>query len=302
MSIVEWDIPMQLISAEGTLLLNDTTEPDWYYAVIPSASESYAELRITKDDIPQQDGSILHEEFAAGYVVRLTVQYWEQGYPVPSTDVKDQPACRAAAVLAHDRLMLHYRSLLNGATAGRLIYQPTDQNARMFDQIRLAERIQVAVREQESSLTTVSFAVHTPYPYAMDFTQTETVIDDATPTATLTNSGTAPYYPVLRVLGPTDYFSVTNNSVLDSDGNPVTFIYDSSLPGAPTIGGGDYVEIIMFNGTVVLNGDQDSIIAGMDVEFSDFWFLAVGDNEIEVEGVGTFPAPECHILWQNAWA
>ena len=300
MSIVEWDVPMQLISFEGTLLLNDDAEPDWYYKVMPAASESYADLRITKDDIPQQDGSILHEEFAAGYVVKLTLQYWEQNDP-PCTPVT-QPACDAAAVRAHDRMMLHYRSLLNGPTAGRLIYQPTDQNARMFDQLRLAERMQVSVDPQTASLVTVAFAMHSPYPYALDFAQTTTVLTDASPTTIITNDGTAPMYPVLRVYGPTDYFSVTNESVLDAQGNPLTFIYDAALPGAPSIGSTEYVEIIMFNGTVVLNGDEDSIISGMVLLESDFWFLRVGDNQITVEGVGTFPAPDCEILWQNAWA
>lgn len=300
MSNVEWDIPMQLLSNEGTLLINDLTEPDWYYKMVPEQSESFADLRVSKDDIPQQDGSILHEEFAAGYVIRLTLQYWEQ--PANGCLPVLQPACEAAATRAHDRLMLHLRSLLNGPTAGRIIYQPTDQDARMWDQLRLAERMQASIQTAAASLVTVTFAVHSPYPYGMDFAETTTTLTDASPTAILDNTGTAPFYPVLRVYGPTDYFEVTNNSVLDNDGNPLTFIYDAAQPGAPSIGGGDYVEIVMFNGTVVLNGDQDSIIAGMVVEESDFWFLAVGPNTITVSGVGTFPAPDTEILWQPAWA
>ena len=290
MSIVEWGragpglppIPFDLITVEGTLELNrcDGSEP--YYMLIPESCLAISENRVTKDNIPQKDGSILHKRFRTGYTVALTIQYWES----PS-----QPACGGTLVDMHDVMMRHLRAMLN--ESGRLIWEPTDHDARFFDEMRWLKEVTTDV---QAAFVQVSFALDSPFPYALDFEQSSTVIADGTIGTTLDNTGSAPMYPVIRVDGPTDSF-VIRNETTDEE-----IIYDSSFPGAQPIGAGDYAEIDTFKDTIYENGDQTNLKPGIDIEDSDFFALEVGPNQITIQGDGSNPTPTVTFLWQAAWA
>lgn len=288
MSIVEWDcIPFDFVTPQGQMDWNIPAAPgDPLYLLVKESCQAVSAQRVTKDNIPQKDGSILHKRFRTGYEITFKINYYE---------TTEQPACGAVLVDMHDVMMRHLRSVLN--ESGRVIYTPSGQAARFFDEVRWLREV---VTEVQTGLTAVTFALDTPFPYALDFAQIETEID--TSPTTLTNLGSAPMFPVIRVDGPTCGFTIINYDNLDDQGNPKQFIYDADFPGAQCIGAGDYAEIDTFRDTIYLNGDEDNLKDGVDIENSDFFELVVGDNDIVVLGEGTEPAPTVTFLWAAAWA
>jgi phage-related protein len=288
MSIVEWDcIPFDLVTPQGQMDWNEPANPgDPLYLLVKESCQALSSQRVTKDNIPQKDGSILHKRFRTGYEITLKLSYW---------DDEDAPACAASLVSMHDVLMRHLRSILN--ESGRLIYTPSGQAARFFDEVRWLREV---TTEVQSGHTEVTFALDTPFPYALDFAQITTEID--TSPTTLTNTGSAPMYPVIKVDGPTCGFTIINYDSFDDQGDPLQIVYSSSFPGAQCIGAGDYAEIDTFRDVIYLNGDQDNLKDGIDIERSDFFALEVGPNDIVIVGEGTNPAPTVTFLWASAWA
>jgi len=288
MSIVEWDcVPIDLVTPQGQMDWNTpAVDSDPLFLLVKESCQAVSSQRVTKDNIPQKDGSILHQRFRTGYEIALKIAYWER---------KDVPACGELLVDMHDEMMRHLRSILN--ESGRVIYTPTGHAARFFDEVRWLREV---ATEAQSGLTTVTFALDSPFPYSLDFAQIETEID--TSPTTLTNNGSAPMFPVIRVDGPTCGFTIINNDNLDDQGDPKQIVYDSDFPGAQCIGSGEFAEIDTFRDVIYLNGDEDNLKPGIDVENSDFFELVVGANDIVVLGEGTEPAPTVTFLWQNAYA
>lgn len=283
MPISQWNQPSSLVSPQGTIVFN-AESGGYFYVLDATACDAGAGVRVTKDNVPQGDGSILHRRFFEGYEVRLTVQYYETA---------DQIACDEVAVDMHDNLMKILRPLTK--EDGRFYFTPPGQNQRMFDSIRLLERAQVA--PQESTLIVVRFGLDTPFPYAINAAETTTDFSGSNTTQILTNTGTAPFYPVWKVYGSTYYWTITNNTT------GLQIVYNADLPGGQEIpGAGDYAEIDSFRNTIYLNGDEDNLKPGIDIEETDFFPLEVGANEIIITGDGTFPAPDVECLWQAAWA
>lgn len=287
MALAEFSgIPWLLVTDQGNLLLNDVNASDGYFIVLDDGSVGGTTVRSSKDDIPQADGSILHRRFLTGYEVTFAIAY--------ATGPEMFATCRTTPTsqAMNDTLMRHLMELVHDN--GRILYTPTNQAVRLLDQVQLLSGPLVSI---EPGLTRVVFTVDSPFPYSIDYTQIETIIGGSDNPMTLTNGGTAPMYPVFQVYGPTDYFVISNNT------SGLSLTYDADLPGAPSIGMGDYAEFDMFRNTVYLNGDGANLKPGIDITVSDFFPLIVGDNEIEMLGNGTFSSPpaETHVLWQNAW-
>lgn len=271
----QWiDIPFRLESPYGAIDLN-TSSGD-RYLLVPSGCDMGAELRVTKENIPQADGSILHRRWFAGYECRLTIMPW----------VNDVPACDNDLVRMIDMLSGICWSLREaGDNQGRLKWTPTGKPMRMLDDIRLLERLTVAT--DETGLVTCTFSVDTPYPYAQDFTQITTALPGVA-----TNTGTAEYWPVFKIYGPTDAFTLTNTTTGES------IIYDKNLPGGISVpGGGGYVEIDCFRNTAYINGFVLDAKGSIDVVNSDFFPIVVGSNTLTLSG-----APSGDMLWAAAWA
>ncbi len=112
----------------------------------------------------------------------------------------------------------------------------------------------------------------------------------------ITNTGNTDFYPVVRVFGATSFFQMFNESVVDLSGNPLVLQYDSGLPGAVAIGGGDYVEFNFFTGTAFLNGSGANRLAGVDMRYSDFFPLIPGDNFLSIVGASAL------VLSNGSWA
>jgi hypothetical protein len=291
--ILEWDVPFELITPQGTLLFNQQqyvgTTPLGYFNLDPSRCSAGAGRRITRTNLAQKDGEIVHRKFKSGYVVELNCQLWEQ------SGAQGVPACGGVLREMGDLLDLHLNAIENAD--GRLEWSPSEWPVgttppvdRMLDDVRALgpsgqgseSFVSVAVeKDPEGPLTVVTFALLTPLPYVMDAPETTTVI---TAGGTLTNGGNADFYPVVKVHGPTNTFTITNTSVTDEVGNPLEIHYDAGLPGANSILSGHYAELDLFRNTVYLDGNSTNLKAGIDVLNSDFFPLAPGANVLTVGG------------------
>lgn len=284
MSVASWEVAFSLSTPVGTLNLNTLvalpSASTGIYLLNPDGCKAEIPLRSTDDAIPQADGEQMHERFFAGYTMTLSVQLW-QSYDVPACDELLQEML--------DELMLHVRAFAN-PTDGRVYWQPAGAAQRMIRKVQLNSSADITLA---SGLTQIDFQLKSPYPYAWTAAENPPTSLDAT----LTNGGTADFWPVIKVYGPATQFTITNTDVVDDFGVPLQIVYDSSRPGAQAIPGGSYAEIDTFRNTIYLNGDQDNLKPGLDIAVSDFFPIAVGDNAITLVG----GAASATVLWQDAW-
>lgn len=288
MPIASYDfpIPFELSTPAGTCELNAEVTLDsgtGLYLLNPQACKSRVGLRVTNTNLPQKDGVQLHRRWLESYEIDLAVQMWSG---------LDTPACDELLQDMVDNLMLHVRAFQDPPDApdARVYWTPEGKNQRMIKRARI-DGDDEADLTIENGVTQIKFTVRSPYPYAWDASETTTAIS-----ATLTNGGTAEFWPVIKVFGPASTFTITNTSVEDDDGNPLVISYDSGQTGASAIGGGDYVEIDTFFETLYLNGDGANMKPGLVMLDSDFFPVAPGANNITISGA------TADVLWQNAWA
>ena len=185
-----------------------------------------------------------------------------------------------------DDLAIHLWALRDPDSGGRIEWTPTGKAIRMLDQIKIIERETVSI--DAVGIRTVEFTLATRFPYAMDLTEITTSISSGG-AAALNNTGTAEFWPVFKVYGPTSFFTLSNQSTGED------IVYDSGLPGGFAVGAGSYVEIDTFRNVAYINGNQANAKPNIDMELSDFWSLAPGSNAVGITGASV------DILWQNAW-
>jgi len=279
--IVDWTVPFSLITPQGTLVLNAPTTTlggdQGTFLLVPDQCQSQIPLRATDNDIPQQDGETLHERFYKGYLLNLAVAL---------TESTDTMACDTLLQDMADTLMRHVRALTNPVD-GRVYWTPNGASQRMLKNVKLMEP--AAPNLADGGLTIVSFQVKSPYPYEWTQAETTTTIT-AGNSDTLTNNGTADFYPVIRVDAGASSFTITNNSIVDEQGNPLAIVYSGAAIG------GSYGELDCFKGTFYQDGDGANLSGDLDVFQTTFFPLQVGVNVIDVVGA------DIDILWQDAWA
>src|SRR5262249_52653962 len=163
-------------------------------------------------------------------------------------------------------------------------------------------------KDSESPQVDVTFAFLSPLPYVTDFMDYPTTPDATTDwsggSQIIPNNGNTDYYPVLRVFGPADGFEFTNYSVEDEAGNPLTTVYDYTLPGGFAIPSGFYVEMDCFTSITKMHnpgGGTDNAKPCIDVKQTDYWYLAPGNNDIFLLWYGG-PGSHVEIVYRNAWA
>lgn len=283
--IADWSRLTTLTTPAGNLTLN-AASGDQYLLLNPRC-DSGADLRVTFDNMPQADGQMNHTQYLTGYKMRIAVALWKDG----------APACGGDAQTMLDTLGAHIDALRNptGTDVTRIIWTPEGMASRMVNEINLMEKAVVTTEPGGTEgIVTVSFGVVSPFPYEMsEAEQTPATLTGVTgwPDTSITNDGNTTFYPVFRVHGPTAEFWLYNHTT----GKQLH--YDSGNIGASYIGTSEYVEIDMFRGTVVLNGDQDAgYIAGIDFAETDFWGLIPGENAVALVGAST-----ADILWNDAW-
>lgn len=317
MPTCQWvDIPFGLETPAGNIgfnaflsvtnpvtLLANQTGPQWQLDVDKCGAG--ASKRVTRDNIPQKDGEIIHRYFRGGLVMQLGALAVD--VTQAATDAEGvgntvfEPACLNDLVVLFDDLQRKLNSVSNANA--RLSWVPSGKPVRMQDKARWIgpdagggggfQAVQVAI--DDNVFTSVQFALLCPFPYGMDATEISTELS-GTP-VTVDNVGTCPFFPVIKVFGPATSFTIIVENAVT--GQIFNLIYDSSLPGAHAIGGGgDYIEFDFFRETAYLNGDGASRKSGVDIFNSDFWSLTAGLNDVSIVG----DQASATMLWQAAWS
>ncbi len=272
----------------GTLTFNVPTAEGYLFSLDQDACSFNIVVRSTKDNVPQADGSILHHRFLTGVEMVLTVKLWTED---------EKPACDADLANMLDLLSGSFRSLLNaGDNEGRLAWEIEGGSERMLDDARLL--VYPLFTNQGGLNPVVTVTIDSRYPYAEDLNQTLTPCADGVP-VTLTNTGTADFFPVFQVnrLNGSTSASAVNAFTIDNLTTGEQFNYSDALPGAdPISAGGHYAEIDTFGNTIFLDGNGANLKAGVDELTSEYFPLVTGANQILISGC------DMDVLWQNAWA
>lgn len=284
---LEWTIPYLLTTPAGSLAFNTDdvlgSAADGGILLLDDSSIMRAPLRPSLDDVPASDGAIPHPALTSGYRVTLVFRLFQ---------TREEPACDEVLVLLNDLVMKHVNALRSSG-GGRLVWNPSGlRPERMVDDLWWFDDL---IPEKDGAVWKITVGFVSAFPYAEDNAETTTTITDGG-SSILTNDGSAPFFPVMKVYGPTSFFEIVNADSLDSNGDPRRFVYDAALPGAVAIGGGgDYVEFDFFRNTAYLNGSGANRKPGIDVLESDFFPLEIGSNEISIDGA------DVTVLWQDAW-
>jgi hypothetical protein len=170
---------------------------------------------------------------------------------------------------------------------GRITWDSWCGSDRMLDAVRLLS-IADPEEDAEEGATEITFVLDSPFPYAISAAETVVGLSGS---ATLPNNGNVEFYPVFKVNGPSGAWSIENNATGE------LYLYDGSRPGAQAIPGGSYAEIDMFRGGLIyLNGDQNNLKPGVDVEASDILTVAAGGTSYTINGASAT------VLMHDAWA
>jgi hypothetical protein len=296
--ISEWDKPASIVvTGIGTLTLN-YTDPDTRrrFQLDPLKCTSALPVRTTDDDIPQGDGKIPHRRWRSGYGVHLAISL-----VIDEGGGEFSAACDADLVAMEDELGLFVNEmirtgLVSGYPNARYIWTPSGtSDDRMLDRCQLSGTPTLARGELDE--IQYEFDLDTPYPYYMEFTETQTMLA-STGLEVINNAGNTEFYPTVKIYGdPSTYVELVNYSIEDLDGNPLKLVYFSALPGAVAIPvSPQYVEFVFFTGTAFLNGSGANRLAGLDFRYSDFFPLVPGDNMVEIFGASAL------VLSNGAWA
>ncbi len=188
------------------------------------------------------------------YWRRYITPYWGDGSPgVLTVQDVDNGTYRAIECKC-TRMLEIYRA----PAAKTIVFHFVSEDAFFYDPTERVETIGVS---GPGGLT---------FPITFPITFTSADIDE---TISVDNAGEAPTWPTVRVYGPGDNPSLENTTT------------GKTMAITQTLDSGDYIEIDMEAATVMFSdatdGSTTSIIENIS-DASEFWELAVGENEIEV--------------------
>lgn len=276
---LEWDAAHELISPLGSVVFNDLgpiLEDGVTYAYYKLNSSPYQivpAIRATVDNLSQADGSSLQPPYITGLVASLHVEYWT----CVNGNLDDKaPACGTQVREMDDLLTLNLNALRNqGPTPDgtqRLLWQPTGTaGRRMLTQILMSQWMAPVFFGDDGIGVGVTFAVATPFPYAVDEDFVDVDIADGD-TETIPNAGTASYSSVVNVAGSTAEFAITR---MDT-GDVVSYV------GPDTIPGGQHAEIDFFTANIAEEGND--LIADLDPNVTVFFLVPPGGCPVKIEG------------------
>lgn len=262
---------------EAVTFLNGTG----YYLLRQDGCSLTNQVRSQKEFVPQEDGAILHGRFTGGMEMTLAIQMWQNASNFACDDLLQEMV---------DTLEGYLYGLLNaGDNEGRITWEPSGGSSnvpgsngrRMLDDIRLLTYptgSQAPGQAYELGVT-----IDCELPYTEDETQLSVNLTDGS--VAVTNYGNRPTYPVYRLDGAGwSTQTLTNTTTGD------IFTYDDTLPGAPNIGPGEWLEIDTFRNTVTKGPAAPTLTnaaAGIIMEESVFGPLLPGVNLIELFVVGS---------------
>ncbi len=292
-AIAGWSQEFVFTSPLGTMVWNYVDPTTGLYLVNKDGCDANPTgIRAEKFGIPQAAGSYLRRRFPNGYGLQMAMEFWIDRENSACAQPEDPDELTSGEMA--DELTRHLYACIEGG--GRLRWTPTPQLSRIIDDLWLLTEPKLV---EGDGFTGIGWLMDTRFPYAIDYTQSITAWAIGGATNVLTNTGTAPFFPVFKIYGPAHYVDITWEAA--DPANDLHLIYDSTLPGAHVIGPLDYVEVDMFRETAYLNGDGANRKAGIDVENTTFFTLEVGANTITTTGDGSNAVPAVDALWQPAW-
>lgn len=284
MANIEFDVPMEIISPflPDGLLINQLIAPvdgtSYYFLVRPSGYQIIpSKFRSVIDSISQADGVSIQQPYIDGLVATMTVEYWE----ATNGDIHSLTIACAQTARLMDQLLLGVLNSLRVWTTDpnnlqRYIWTPTGAGNRALTNVLLASWPTVTIEDPPPGISR-TFSLGTPFPYAIDLSQSDPTIDDGD-SLVITNGGNADFSPVMQIQGPTTVFLITNEETGE------TVSYDGTRPGAAAIASGHYAEIDFFQGSIFLDGAGADLVAGLDPVATDLFTFAPGDQTISVTG------------------
>lgn len=290
----EWDCPQWITSRFETLYLNATYADGRRYQVKPEDFKVVPSIRVTEDNLSQQDGSQVHPRFKTGIVVTMTVRLQQQ---IGGLDGDYQPACDEMLVDMGEQIARVLNSIrdLTYADDQRYIWSPSGKANRMLQDIVLLAWPEPVFGGDTDPEPMVTFSFESPFPYAVDEAETTTVCAEGVAEA-IDNNGSANIWPVCKVHGPFTAFTIVN-----SDGFMLE--YDGTRPGAQSVASGHYAEIDFFRGTIFLDGDSTDLIPGIDPLTTDFFTLLGSPYASEtIEVTGGSGGITMDVLWAPGYS
>lgn len=275
---LEWSVAHELVSPLGSVPLNDfggfladgVTQPFFLlkpdpYAIVPA-------LRAVTDNLSQADGTSLQPPYVSGLVASLHCEFW-----VGTNGNREslKPACDSELRQMDFLLTLYLNALrTQGATPDgtqRLLWQPTGYaQRRMITQCLVAQWMAPQPFDSAGGIGMgVTFALATPFPYAIDETADDVDIADGT-TVLVPNDGNAAYSPVVIVHGSTSAFAITR----EDTGEVVSYT------GPDTIT--TNAEIDFFTANIATGGTD--LIADLDPTVTEFFTIPPGGCEVHISG------------------
>ncbi len=293
---VEWDVPQTIQCRFGDLDLNVTDSVTLLrYQVLPGGYQIVPSIRVTQQNLSQQDGSQMYPRFKSGLVASMSIRLQKQN---DASGGGYEPACGSDLRAMSDRLALWLNSMRSQhyGQDQRYIWTPTGLGDRMLRNVELLAWTTPSFGSDTAPEYIVSFSLESPFPYAVDASDTTTSVSDGD-SAEFANNGSADLYPVIKVYGPTDAFTIENTLTA------LKIEYDADLPGAASIADGDYAEIDCFKGSVFLNGSGDDLIPGVVPSTTDFFTLIAtpegwpfGVNNLTITGA------DMDVIWAQAYS
>lgn len=266
---MEYGVPHKLVTPAGDIDFNPSGGGDGYYLSDLVASSA---IRGPVDDLPQHDGGQLHRFFRSATYVTMRGEIHATGF--------------TARRQSEDKLRGYTDRLLRPTNAElvascRLRFTPSGySDERLID----AMQLQLPVAITGDFLKQFEFTLASPYPYAIDLTQTTTAFA-ASATHTITNNGNATVYPVIQVDGAFSAATIANTTT----GQSIVF-------AAAGVAGGHYAEIDCFRKTVFLDGSGVNLLGKIDFTATTLGLgLVPGANSITFTGAGG------RIYWNHGW-
>lgn len=263
MALLQWDLPMEILSPFGSIMLNTDLGDGRKLLVNHRKSVARRGVRVVRDDLPNADGYIMHDRFSQGYEMQVCVRFMEG----------EDPACDEALCEMRDELYGVLWSLLRPEDdGGRILWQSyCEPSRRMLDAARLFS-ISDPEEDAEEGATEVTFVLDSPFPYAISEAQDLVAVNGV---GTVTNGGNVDFWPVMKLY--TDGGSIVNNTT----GKEINFF-------SGCLGGGSYIEIDSFRNVAYVDGDQANAKPCIDALTTDFFSLVPGDNQILTTGLTEF--------------
>jgi hypothetical protein len=262
-------VPFTLVTPAGNITFN--AGGDGFYLSDIQGLDG-APLRKSSDPLPQTDASLVRRGVRSGKTVTLRGQILANGGFTVRRGLED--TLRGYL----DRLVRPTAAEL--VSSCRLRYTPSGySDERMLDAVELLEPVKIT----GTLLKEFEFTLASPYPYSKDLTQITTTIA-AGGSATVTNAGNTPSYPVLQVAGSFTTATIANTTT----GLAVVF--------TAGVVGGHYAEVDTLKKTVYTDGSGANLLGNLNFASSTFWQLLPGANTVTATGAAVT------VLSNNAWA